>query len=123
MRRESKRCDIVTHMANQPSRREYDLDIPADVEPGTYADFASIWHTPDSFVLDFAVVRRPPRAVVNDDGSRVTKVPTKVVSRVRIPPSQVFEIMKGLEKQLTMWERTYSKRQRPPEEESGTTEE
>ncbi|AYY12246.1 DUF3467 domain-containing protein [Actinobacteria bacterium YIM 96077] len=102
-------------MANQPSRREYDLDIPADVEPGTYADFASIWHTSDSFVIDFAVVKRPPKSVENDDGSRVTKVPTRVVSRVRIPPSQVFEIMKGLEKQLSMWERTHGKKQRPPE--------
>lgn len=102
-------------MANQPSKREYDLDIPTDVEPGVYADFASIWHTSDSFVLDFAVVKRPPQSVVNDDGERVTKVPTRVVSRLRIPPSQVFEIMKGLEKQLSMWERAYGKRQRPPE--------
>ncbi|WP_166353248.1 DUF3467 domain-containing protein [Phytoactinopolyspora limicola] len=102
-------------MANQPKRREYDLDIPTEVEPGVYADFASIWHTSDSFVLDFAVVKRPPRSSVDDEGNRVTKVPTRVVTRVRIPPSQVFEIMKGLEKQLSMWERTYGKRQRPPE--------
>ncbi len=103
-------------MANQPERREYDLDIPTDVEAGTYADFASIWHTSDSFVLDFAVLKRPPKPTVADDGTRVVKVPTRVVSRVRIPPSQVFEIMKGLEKQLTMWERAHgAKRHRPGE--------
>jgi hypothetical protein len=28
----------------------------------------------------------------------------RVVSRVRIPPAQVFELMKALEKQLTQWE-------------------
>ncbi|NEE02685.1 DUF3467 domain-containing protein [Phytoactinopolyspora halotolerans] len=103
-------------MANQSGRREYDIDIPSEVEPGTYADFASIWHTPDAFVLDFAVVKRPPKSVVSDDGERVTKVPTRVVSRVRIPPSQVFEIMKGLEKQLSMWERSYSKKEKRSED-------
>ena len=102
------------HRENQPERREYDIDIPTEVEAGTYADFASIWHTADSFVLDFAVLKRPPKPTVNDDGSRVVKVPTRVVTRVRVPPSQVFEIMKGLEKQLSMWERSHGARRRPP---------
>ena len=101
-------------MANQPERREYDIDIPTEVEAGTYADFASIWHTADSFVLDFAVLKRPPKPTVSDDGSRVVKVPTRVVTRVRVPPSQVFEIMKGLEKQLSMWERSHGTRRKPP---------
>jgi hypothetical protein len=48
------------------------------------------------------------------------KVATRVVSRVRIPASQVFEIMKGLEQQLSKWERTHGNKQRkeqspPPE--------
>ncbi len=103
-------------MANQPERREYDIDIPTDVESGTYADFASIWHTADSFVLDFAVLKRPPKPGTNDDGSRVVKVPTRVVTRVRVPPSQVFEIMKGLEKQLSMWERSHGSKRKPTEE-------
>lgn len=101
-------------MANSPDRRVYDLDVPADVEPGTYADFASIWHTPDSFVLDFAVLKNPPKPTVTDDGDRVLKVSTRVVSRVRIPASQVFEIMKGLEQQLSKWERTHGSRRTPP---------
>ncbi|SDU82859.1 DUF3467 domain-containing protein [Jiangella alkaliphila] len=103
-------------MANPPERREYDIDIPAEVEPGTYADFASIWHTADSFVLDFAVLKRPPKPSVGEDGSRVLKVPTRVVTRVRVPPSQVFEIMKGLEKQLSMWERSHGVKRRSPED-------
>jgi hypothetical protein len=107
-------------MSNTPDRRVYDLDVPPDVEPGNYADFASIWHTPDSFVLDFAVLKNPPKPTVNDDGERVLKVATRVVSRVRIPASQVFEIMKGLEQQLSKWERTHGNKQRkeqppPPE--------
>jgi hypothetical protein len=101
-------------VVNTPDRREYDIDVPTDVEAGSYADFASIWHTADSFVLDFAVLRRPPKPTVAEDGSRVVKVTTRVVSRVRVPPSQVFEIMKGLEKQLSMWERSHGVKRRPP---------
>lgn len=93
-----------------PERREYDIDVPTDVEAGAYADFASIWHTNDSFILDFAVLKRPPKPETSESGERVIKVPTRVVSRVRIPPSQVFEIMKGLEQQLSMWERSQKAR-------------
>jgi hypothetical protein len=93
-----------------PDRREYDIDVPTDVESGVYADFASIWHTNDSFVIDFAVLKRPPKPETTEGGDRVIKVPTRVVSRVRIPPSQVFEIMKGLERQLSIWERSQKTR-------------
>ena len=31
-------------------------------------------------------------------------IPARVVARVRIPASQVFELMKALEQQLTAWE-------------------
>jgi hypothetical protein len=33
-----------------------------------------------------------------------------VVSRVRIPPSQVFELMKALEQQLSAWEKEHPNR-------------
>src|SRR5690625_1491651 len=98
-------------------RREWDLEIPTDTEAGHYADFVSIWHTKDSFVLDFSVLKRPPRQVEGSDGSPVTKVPAKVVSRIRVPPKQVFEIMKGLEQQLSTWERQTG--QVPPRREPG----
>lgn len=72
------------------------LHVPDDVVQGTYADFVSVWHSNDAFVLDFAVLAQPvsPAAFVS-----------RVVARVRIPPSQVFEIMKALEQQLTAWEK------------------
>jgi hypothetical protein len=36
-----------------------------------------------------------------------------VVARVRVPPSQVFEIMKALERQLTAWETETGRRTKP----------
>ena len=32
------------------------LHVPDDVVQGTYADFVSVWHSNDAFVLDFAVL-------------------------------------------------------------------
>jgi hypothetical protein len=43
----------------------------------------------------------PPDPPDEDDQQDIN---TQVVSRVRIPPSQVFEIMKALEQQLSQWE-------------------
>lgn len=71
------------------------LHIPDDRVEGTYADFVSVWHSRDVFVLDFAVLSQP---------TTPAQLSARVVSRVRIPPTQVFEIMKALEQQLTAWE-------------------
>lgn len=71
------------------------LHIPEDRLEGTYADFVSVWHSRDVFVLDFAVLAQP---------TTPQQLNARVVSRVRIPPTQVFEIMKALEQQLTAWE-------------------
>jgi hypothetical protein len=43
----------------------------------------------------------------------VTQAQAQVVARVRVPPSQVFEIMKALERQLTAWETETGRRPRP----------
>lgn len=77
------------------------IHVPDDRLEGAYADFVSVWHSKDVFVLDFAVLAQP----MTPQG-----IDARVVSRVRIPPSQVFEIMKALEQQLTAWE---SERDRP----------
>ena len=77
----------------QPQQAQ--IHIPDDRMEGTYADFVSVWHSKDVFVLDFAVLSQPITPA---------QLQSRVVSRVRIPPSQVFEIMKALEQQLTAWE-------------------
>ena len=79
----------------QPPPQQAQIHIPDDRMEGTYADFVSVWHSKDVFVLDFAVLAQP---------TTPETLAARVVSRVRIPPSQVFEIMKALEQQLTAWE-------------------
>ncbi|MDR1431094.1 MAG: DUF3467 domain-containing protein [Propionibacteriaceae bacterium] len=76
--------------------------MPVELAAGAFADFIRAWHTDEAFVLDFAAFSEPPR--MEDD--KVIRDAT-VVSRVRIPPSQVFELMKALEQQLSAWEKEH----------------
>jgi hypothetical protein len=92
--------------------------VQVDVSPeiarsGTFANFVNIWHDADGFTLDFAVHVQPAQ-VANDaeTGQPYVHRVAHVVSRVRIPPSQVFEIMKALEQQLSAWESETGRR--PP---------
>ncbi|BDZ43458.1 hypothetical protein GCM10025865_27570 [Paraoerskovia sediminicola] len=108
-------------------RRNFQIELPSENEAGVPADFASIWHTPSSFVLDFVAMKSP--AVPKEDketGERVMTTPVKVVSRVRIPPDQVFEIASALTKQLDAWEKeraqiAAAREPRRPDGPAGTT--
>ena len=81
-----------------------EVSIAPELEAGVYASFANLWHTPDVFTLDFAALAAPPVRVEDEDGRAYTQIQTRIVSRVRIPPGQIFELMKALESQLSMWE-------------------
>jgi hypothetical protein len=91
------------------------LAVPDDKVAGVYADFARVWHSSDVFTLDFAAVVGPPQAQRDPvSGQAVPVTQAQVVSRVRIPPGQVFEVMRALEKQLSMWERERGRRPGTP---------
>jgi hypothetical protein len=91
----------------------FQVEIGPEVEIGVYANFVSIWHDDETFTLDFAAVTRPPFPAHDPStGEEYTQVPTRIVSRVKVPPSQVFEIMRALDTQLTAWEQETG-RERP----------
>ena len=93
--------------------RKFEIDLPTEVVPGHYADFANVWHTPTVFVMDFVTLAQPPREETDPEtNERHTVVPARVVSRIRIPPEQVFELAKALTQQLEFWEQETGKR--PP---------
>jgi len=81
-----------------------DIVTPDTQVAGVAADLVGVWHTAESFVLDFSAFADPARMQKDPDGVDVLVQRAQVVARVRIPPSQVFEIMKALEQQLTAWE-------------------
>jgi hypothetical protein len=89
----------------EPSPTQINMNLPPEQEAGSYANFAGVWHGADGFVLDFAVVTQPPQP--GDDpatGQAITQVNARVVSRVRIPTSQAWELMRALNEQLAQWE-------------------
>jgi hypothetical protein len=93
---------VVEPEAIPPHR--VDITTPDAQVAGVAADLVGVWHTAESFVLDFSAFADPAR-LEDEDGVDVLVQRAQVVARVRIPPSQVFEIMKALEQQLTAWER------------------
>lgn len=88
-----------------PPPQQFSIDLPTENVAGSYADFASVWHTANSFVMDFVVLAQPPTPSTDPTtGAATTIVPGRVVSRVRIAPEQVFELAKALTIQLEAWE-------------------
>lgn len=96
-------------MSDAPDHVEFQIDLPGKLEAGVPADFASLWHTPTSFVIDFVATKGPAQIAEDEDGDSVQVIPAKVVSRIRIPPEQVFELAKALTQQLSMWEKETGK--------------
>ena len=43
--------------------QQLNISMPEGAAIGVYADFVSVWHTNDIFVLDFAALVRPPQAI------------------------------------------------------------
>jgi hypothetical protein len=86
--------------------RRMSVSATPDTEVGVYANFVAVWHEPHCFVLDFAAYTQPPQLAADpDNGEQFVDLRARLVSRIRVPPDQVFEIMKALEQQLSAWER------------------
>jgi hypothetical protein len=103
----------VAQDSPQPVQR-FDVSMTPEVEVGIHADFANLWHTPDTIVLDFAALRQPPYLQVDETGAEFAMAPIRIVSRMRLPPKQMWELMRALEKELTAWEKATGERLPPP---------
>jgi len=99
-------------MTGEDVENRFEVSITPELEAGVYASFANLWHGPDVFTIDFAALSAPPERVQDEHGNAYNRFQTRVVSRVRIPPGQVFELMKALEIQLSAWESETG--QKPP---------
>lgn len=93
-------------MSDQPLEHRVEISVPPEAEVGVYAGFASVWRTQESFVLDFATETRPSEVLEDEEsGTPYVHVPARVVARVRVPPGQIWELMKALEQNLSAYER------------------
>jgi hypothetical protein len=88
----------------------FNFQVPPGLEGGTYANVLGVWHTGHEFTLDFAVTQPP---VVLENPSGPVSVPCRVVTRVKIPPSLIFDIMRALNENMKTYENTFGEIQRP----------
>jgi hypothetical protein len=83
---------------------ELKIDVPPKLEGGTYANVLNVWHTAYEFTLDFGVMQQVGEP---EDADAALQVPVRVVSRVRIPVTLLFEVLKALNTNMTGYESTF----------------
>ena len=64
----------------------------------------SVWHTATEFTLDFLTLIPGGMTMTRADGTVATSQKARVVARVKLPPQQIWELMKALEAQLSAHE-------------------
>jgi hypothetical protein len=101
---------MTTPQPAQPP--EFKFQVPDDLASGVYCNLVGVWHSPFEFTLDFAVTL-PAELVTGDDGSQRVEVPARVVARVKLPPAQVFELMRVLSQNEAAYVKNFGQISRP----------
>src|SRR5215472_10306820 len=85
-------------MTDSPSnpRMSFETHADPDQQVGSYANALAIWHTAHEFTFDFLVSSEPPQP-----------------ARIRIPPTAVFDIIRTVNQNLTLYEQRFGQI-RPP---------
>jgi hypothetical protein len=91
---------------------QFEIQVPPELENGAYANFLSVWHSPWEFTLDFAVTQQP-EALEDGNAAAGIRVPSRVVARVKLPPTLVFDVLQALNENMTRFENTYGVIRRP----------
>jgi hypothetical protein len=102
-------------VSDTPARPRLTFETHGDpaLEAGTYANALAIWHTAHEFTFDFVVSSAPPQPTRNDLGEQVIRAPHRLVTRVRVPPTAVFDIIRTINENLTMYEQRFGQIRRP----------
>ena len=90
----------------------FELRVPPELEGGVYANFLGVWHTAHEFTLDFSATL-PAEPTESADGESVMHVPCRVTSRIKVPPTLVFDIIRALNDNLTGYEEKFGAIRRP----------
>ena len=118
-------------MSEPPANPRIEFESHSDpaLEAGAYANGLAIWHTPHEFTFDFLVSSQPPRQARTPEGETVIRAPHRLVARIRIPPTSVFDIIRTINENLTMYEQQFGQIRQPgsnvplyPPEEPGPAE-
>lgn len=96
-------------MSEPPGQPRIEFEPHADpaLEAGSYASGLAIWHTPHEFTFDFFVSSQPPAEARTAEGEVVIRAPHRLVARVRIPPTSVFDIIRTISENLSLYEQKF----------------
>jgi hypothetical protein len=83
--------------------------ILPELAGGVYANYLSVWYTPHEFTLDFFGTQLPE----TDEDEAAVVIPCRLVSRVRIPVTFVFEVLRAVNENMTRYEEVFGEI-RPP---------
>jgi hypothetical protein len=102
-------------VSDPPARPRMAFETHAEPaqEAGSYANALAIWHTGHEFTFDFLVSSEPPQPVRTEDGEEVIRAPHRLVARIRVPPTAVFDIIRTINQNLTLYEQRFGQI-RPP---------
>ena len=102
-------------MSEPPANPRIEFETHSDpaLEAGSYANGLAIWHTPHEFTFDFLVSSQPPQQSLTPDGETVIRAPHRLVARIRIPPTSVFDIIRTINENLTMYEQKFGQIRQP----------
>ena len=88
---------------NENRQGQFQIELPADVAQGDYANFAIITHSSSDFVLDFArVLPGVPKA--------------QVKSRVILTPEHAKRLLMALQENIVRYEREFGSIKLPNQE-------
>jgi uncharacterized protein DUF3467 len=102
----------VSEPPAQP-RIEFEPHADPSLEAGVYANGLAIWHTLHEFTFDFFVSSQPPQEARTPEGERVIRAPHRLVARVRVPPTSVFDIIRTINQNLTLYEQKFGQIRTP----------
>ncbi|HEV8251156.1 MAG TPA: DUF3467 domain-containing protein [Gaiellaceae bacterium] len=97
-------------MQDPGQRQEIQMVVPPDKEAGVYSNFLGVWHSAYEFTLDFCATQ-PARPSDDDPGRMV--MPCLVVSRIKIPVTLIFDVVRALNENMTRYEETFGEIKRP----------
>lgn len=91
------------------------VNLPAAQEVGVHADFANVWNTPNTFIIDFMSVTQPETPALDNQGSPLnfSDLQAVISARVRIAPEQIFMLADALKRQGEAWLAATGRSERP----------
>ena len=90
-------------MSERPEAPRLDFYLPPDQEAGIYANAAAVWHTRYDFTLDFASTQTVRPSDPDDPESQLV-LPARIVARIRIPPTQAFDLIRAISGTIERYE-------------------